>query len=354
MEFNQLPEGYEGEQKRQTEFDSPEALLAYDADNLVAKARESLQSAQEASPVSREQLLERVEVIVSIHRKDFNEALIGAINAKLDNEEQQARLQQAQSREGSRSQYEAFIDGLNLSAPDSGKLKEMMSEANYVNAVETAKEMKASKIPTYERIVQELMTFSPERLKDICEIMERPKLQIVSDQTFDENIEAMDENKRYTSADGRPQEDAYVYRGSGSPYNGLSKPGKVKVSTVDGVARPKQLTGVSTRLGKRRNHLTETFAAKNMSHIAQNEMATLIQQSLREAKLANDNSLIVDNWEDGNGTVTFINPEGLTESTLVACADFNSNFRQARFAAYNPYFEGEGARGRASVQILEI
>ena len=38
MEFNSLPEDFEGEQKRQIEFDSPEAKLSYDAKGLIEKA----------------------------------------------------------------------------------------------------------------------------------------------------------------------------------------------------------------------------------------------------------------------------------------------------------------------------
>ncbi|MFA6917667.1 MAG: hypothetical protein WC285_02405 [Candidatus Gracilibacteria bacterium] len=340
---------------------TPEEILAVDAKYLVLKAREALK-ATGIDNASNDEVVAAIKILVGAHREDFNkvlqdtkQTLEGAVTAELYTEEEQERLAQARSREGARSQYEGFIDGLQLSKPDALKLKEMMSDSNYVNAVETAKEMKASKIPTYEQIVAELVTFPPERLKDICAEMERPKLQIVSDQNFDGNIGAMDENKHYTSADGQSQEDAYVYRGSDSPYNKLAKPGKVKVSIVDGVARPKQLTGVSTRLGERRDHLTEKFATKNMSHIDQNEMATLIQQSLREARSANDNNLIVDNWEDGTGTVTFINPGGLTKSALVACSVFILSFyRQAYFVARNPYRESDLARGRASVQVLEI
>ena len=42
MEFNQLPDGHEGPQKRQTEFASPEEKLGYDANNLIALAKDRL------------------------------------------------------------------------------------------------------------------------------------------------------------------------------------------------------------------------------------------------------------------------------------------------------------------------
>lgn len=39
--YNALPEGFEGEQKRRTEFDSAEEKLAYDADGLIALAKKT-------------------------------------------------------------------------------------------------------------------------------------------------------------------------------------------------------------------------------------------------------------------------------------------------------------------------
>ena len=38
--YNDLPEGFEGEQKRRTEFESLDEKLSYDADNLIALAKE--------------------------------------------------------------------------------------------------------------------------------------------------------------------------------------------------------------------------------------------------------------------------------------------------------------------------
>ena len=42
MAFNQLPDGHEGPQKRRTEFASPEEKLEYDANNLIALAKDRL------------------------------------------------------------------------------------------------------------------------------------------------------------------------------------------------------------------------------------------------------------------------------------------------------------------------
>jgi len=91
-----------------------------------------------------------------------------------------------------------------------------------------------------------------------------------------------------------------------------------------------------------------------MRHIDGVEYQTLLQQSLIAAKAARDNSLIVDNWESGDGTVTVLNPDTLTESTLVACAGFDSLYRRAYFNALHPGYGNDGIRGRASVQVMEF
>lgn len=365
MELNQLPECYEGEQKRETEFASPGAKLAFDAENLITTARKFLES-EGTNKASNDEILNTIGTIVGVHRKDFTKALPdteqtleGAVKAKLYAEDELARLAEEHSRKEIRAEYETFIDTAKLSETDSLKLKEMMSEAGYANAVKAAQKLKASKIPTYEEIAAELMTYTPERLKDICAEMEKPKLQIISDRSFDENIAAMNENKDYTSADGKSQEDSYVYRGSDSPYDNLKKSGKVKVKITDGVVHPKQLDGISRKLGERRTHLTKRFEARSMRLANHVEMQTLIQQSLIEAKETGDNSLIVDNWEKWAkenipGTVTLLDPSELTESTLVAFSHFGSYDRQANFNAVGPSFGDDGSRGRASVQVFEI
>ncbi len=360
MALNELPEGFEGEQKRETGFPDEAAKLANDAENLIEKARGSLQTTGVES-ASRAQILQAVQIIVATHRNDYNKAVEGcdqtlaeAVNGKLGIEQQEALSDEAKSIEGVIVRYEQFINGLELSKLDKAKLIEMMKPLKYANAVATAQEMKASKIPTYDQIATELMA-DPERLKNICELMEEPKLDIVSNIGFDESVIAMNDTKHYTSANGKTQENAYVYRGLDSPYNNLTTQfDKVVVSVVDGKPRKSQLQGVSTKLGARRDYLTAKYKAKGMRLTNEREEATLTQQSLREAEAAGDNSLIVDHWEDGAGTVTLLDPESLTDSTLVACAVFDSDDRRARFNAFDSRYENAYARGRAAVQVLEI
>lgn len=70
MELNPLPEDFEGEQKRQTEFDSDEEKLTYDAKGLIEKAR--IQSKRLGQPVDPITLARRAD--------DNMEALQAAID----------------------------------------------------------------------------------------------------------------------------------------------------------------------------------------------------------------------------------------------------------------------------------
>ena len=83
MEFNNLPEGFEGEQKRETEFDSPEAKLAYDAQGLIKKA--TLQSERVEKPVDPISFAQRtdddVEALRAVIAKEQ-----GAVKAVTANE----------------------------------------------------------------------------------------------------------------------------------------------------------------------------------------------------------------------------------------------------------------------------
>src|SRR3989338_8560800 len=82
------------------------AKLAYDAENLVAKARESLKETG-IDNASNDQVLAAIRLLVGGHRKDFNKALPntdqtleGAVTSKLYTEEEQAHLAQVRARDG--------------------------------------------------------------------------------------------------------------------------------------------------------------------------------------------------------------------------------------------------------------
>ncbi|MBI5152156.1 hypothetical protein HZA39_01360 [Candidatus Peregrinibacteria bacterium] len=329
-EFNKLPEGFEGEQKRRTDFKSPNEKLAYDVKNLIQLAKDRY---------NKKQVTVRDVLDLATRNDDNVEDLRKAIAIEIK----------------AKPEFGQFIDGLDLDDADKRKLKEMMSAENYQKAIATAQEMDSNcKPPAYAQIATELMTYSEERLRDICEMMEVPTLLIVPDNGFNEKITAMNAHKHYTSKNGKPQEDAYVNGESDSPYKNVPKMSSGIVSIVDGVVHPKQLTEVSIKLGERRSHLTKKFAAKDMHHISKDEMAALMQQSLKEAEETKDNNKIVDNWETGDGTITFIDPDSLTESTLVAYAYFHSDYRRVYFYADGPGVGRDYTRGRPSVQVLKF
>lgn len=75
MEFNKLPQDYQGKQSRRTEFESLEQKLQYDADNLIALAK--MIASREGILVSPESLVERYD--------DNVPALIKLIALKLKN-----------------------------------------------------------------------------------------------------------------------------------------------------------------------------------------------------------------------------------------------------------------------------
>lgn len=344
-QYNPLPEGHEGEQQRRTDFESPEEKSAYDAENLISLAKEA--SKEHGVAVSPMDL---------ITRKDDNfDDLRHAIAIKLktpplDKEAAQEGGEVPDTVDSEEStDYESFVSNLSLSEDAREKLRSMLSPKAYQLSLEAAREMGVTHAPTRDQIAAELMSWSVDQLRNICENAEKPTLMIVSDQSFDDGIGAMDANKHYGG-----QNDAYVYRDLDSPYINAPKPKKGRVSIVDGIVHPKQLDGVSTQVRPRRDHLTEKYEAAGMRHIDGVEMQTLFQRSLIEAAKAGDNNLIVDNWETGDGTVTVLDTGSLTESTLVAYADFVSYHREAFFGAYRPDTEYDLFRGRASVQVMEF
>src|SRR3989338_1942896 len=84
--LNALPKGFEGPQKRQTEFESGAEKLRYDAGNLIVLARNSLLRGGDEAP-SRADILMAIGIVVWTHREDLNKALLKAVNAQLDETE---------------------------------------------------------------------------------------------------------------------------------------------------------------------------------------------------------------------------------------------------------------------------
>ncbi len=222
------------------------------------------------------------------------------------------------------------------------KLRTMLSPQSYDRAVTAAREVGAKgELPTLGRIVAQLKTFTPEKLRDICEMMEKPTLLIVPANSFEEKIVVMDNYSVDTM--------------HAAPYFNAPKLKKSKVSIVDGTLHPRQLEGVSKRMGERSAHLTAKYKAKQMRHIDKDEMATLFQQSLIEAKEKNDKSQVVDNRTfDDDGTATIIDPNSLKKSQAVAFAYYLSNFHRIHFSLTDTTEECDYLRGRATMQLFEF
>lgn len=232
------------------------------------------------------------------------------------------------------------------------KLLEAVSEEKFNLAVQAAKELDPNlKLPNNARewVVAGLELLSPERVAEICTVMEKPTLIIIPANSFDKKVKQMNQNKHYEG-----QDNTFVALGDNEPYRQVAKIVNVRVCIVDGVVHPKQQKDAPITLGARRKYEQVRFAKKNMKLAGPHAMATLLQQTLIESEKTGDNSKIIDNWEDGSGTSTILNPEELADSTFVAYADFRSRERQVDFFSRDPDFESDLIRGRALVQVLEF
>lgn len=76
---NTLPEGFKGEQKRKTDSKTREEIRAYDAVNLLGKARSARKANRDRGVGTIGEVLQIVGDIVHVHRGDYNRALIAAI-----------------------------------------------------------------------------------------------------------------------------------------------------------------------------------------------------------------------------------------------------------------------------------
>ena len=243
------------------------------------------------------------------------------------------------------------LDNLPLTPDKRKKLKEMMTDANYKRACQAALELQPNcKLPTQEYIIAQLLNLPLKQLKNICGLQEKPTLLIVPPASFDDKVIAMNANKHYNHAKG--QDNAYVNPNANSPYKNAPTMTMGKISIADGIIHPKPpQSGVSTKLGLRRDYYDGIFTAKNLGHIDKDEYAVLMQMSLIEAQQANNHCLIIDHLEDWRSTTTFLNLRGLTNTGLVAYAYFNSDIRQVRFYADPPDDVIASARARSSVQV---
>jgi len=249
-------------------------------------------------------------------------------------------------------QFEKVDTGTVLEEENLAKLLEVVSKEKFNLALAAAIELDPElQLPEYThvRILNEINNLSPERVQEICEEMQKPTLVIIPANSFEGKINQMNKNMHY-----KYQDVAYVADGLDSPFKKVVTIDKVKVCIVEGIAHSKQQEDATLAIGRRREHEIERLAEKNMKLAGAHAVATLLQQSLIESEQTGDNGKIVDNWEEGYGTVTILNPEELADSFFIACASFLSHSRRASFSYGDPGDGNDFICGRASVQILEF
>ena len=335
IELNQLPDGSREQQKRRTQFDSVADKLEYDAENLIQIAR---------------RIFRKIDVSV--------QDVVDFVQRQNKQELQEIRTVIAVKLKVVSTPYEIFIDGLGFAPLEAKKLKIMVSEEHYQGAVSAAQDLDPNVvIPSKAQICEKLMTWDPQKLREICQMQARPRVVIETANSFEEQVDGMDVHKYYVSKNSARQRNAQIYFGAWSPYlNGHakgSKPKKVMVSITDAVVHPATFSGAPAQLGEKVNYLKKIYAKKGMKFPSRGAMAALYQMSLKEAKESGDNTKILDHWENGEGTLTLLEPRNGKKSYLIACSSFNSYQRRVEFMVVNPGDERSEACGRASVVVLE-
>lgn len=227
------------------------------------------------------------------------------------------------------------------------ELQEALTEEKFQLAVKAAQELDPNlEIPEdlRERFLAELRSWGPERLAEICSEMEKPTINIVPSNSFNDKVAQMDRNKHYEG-----QNDTFVVEGDDEPYRNVKTVSKVRVFLDDGKPKPSQIDDAPFGLEKRRKFEAKRTGDKNMDFAGPHRIASLLQQSLIEAEQTGDMSKIID-----SKTVTVLNSKNLTDSKYVACARFDPRAREVNFYSNNPGGGADIIRGRASVQVLEF
>jgi hypothetical protein len=226
-------------------------------------------------------------------------------------------------------------------------LKEALTQEKFKLAVKTAKELDPNlEIPEdlLGRFLAELRSWGPERLAEICSEMEKPTINIVPSNSFNDKVAQMDRNKHYEG-----QNNTFVAEGDDEPYRNVKTVNKVRVFLDDGKPKPSQINDAPIGLEARREFEAKRTTRKSMDYVGPHRAAVLLQQGLIEAEQTGDISKIVD-----CETITVLNPKNLTDSRYVAYANFSPYFRKVRCDSSDPNFEVDRLRGRASVQVLEF
>jgi hypothetical protein len=239
---------------------------------------------------------------------------------------------------------------MSLSPASIEKLLEMLS--GYDEAIATAKELDPDvEILPLNKVCKALLKLGAEKLQAIAEFGQ-PTLILTPNNTFAKKRENMNKNKKYVDKDGDTQNDLETYD---EPYNTISTPTKNTFSVVDGQPHMPHIPGIApnTRFDNRKKKFLEYFQQKGLRLINIHEFAALEQRSLRDfQKSGNDVTKIVDFYQGGSkDTISCLDDEHLTPSSLVAFGYFRSDFREVNFDASRPGVTDGDLRARPSVQV---
>lgn len=189
-------------------------------------------------------------------------------------------------------EYQEFLDKQDLSRRIRVKLARMMHPRNFLEALSTAEDTDTKfKAPAdaYERTMDSLMD-TEQDLHIIGQEAKEPVILVVSDNAFKEKLRAMNDHKCYTSPLGSQQQDAGVEKEVSRRLN-LQAAQQKRIVVTDGAPAPRMIPGSNIR--EMAEQLSARYAALCMRHIDLDEMAVLLQLSLRAAHVTNDTGVIV-------------------------------------------------------------
>ncbi len=241
--------------------------------------------------------------------------------------------------------------------PISPEAKEKLTEMfkGYDEARMTALDLdQNAQLKPFEEFCAAFGKLGINKIKEIAEFG-RPMVIVTPNNSFLDKKAGMNRNKRYVDTDGNEQADAWHWEDQNGPYKNVGTPTNTTISIVDGATHMPHIPGIASdsRFDERKRKFKEHYSQKGMRLINVHEFAALEQRSLREYKLkGNDVSKIIDYYQSGNDTVTCLDDEHLTESSIVAYAFFRAANRRVRFYGRNPDVTAVDLRGRPSVQVL--
>ncbi len=248
------------------------------------------------------------------------------------------------------SAVKTAIDALPLQNQAKEKLKQMFE--GYDESVATAKEIDPRvQEKSLSEVYAAFAKLGINKLKEIAEFG-KPTLLVTPKNSFLEKKAAIDANRKYDN-----QAETYVWTSEGSPFQSVTTPTETVISIVDGQPHIPHIAGIApnSRYDERKAAFKTHFARKGMRLINAHEAAVLEQLSLRDYKRnGKDVGKIVDYYQgNDDDTISCLDDEYLTDSSVVASACFRAAARKVSFNGRNPVSTNGDLRGRPSVQVLK-